>query len=360
MREAVQNGVDGQRRDGEGRGLSNGQETDPSVDRVNLTVPGLTEKSLRARQHERNGSKTRCLQIYLAPLTTCSVYILVSMRLLITGAGGMLGHDVQAAADELGHEASGLTRAELDIREPDAVMRAVAELKPEAVINCAAWTDVDGAEEHYDAALAINGVGAGNVGRAAAAAGAWTLHVSTDYVFDGTRSEPYLESDPTSPMSGYGRSKLEGEREVAAAAPGRHTIVRTSWLFGLSGACFPKTILKLAGDRERLSVVDDQVGCPTFTGHLGAALVALAAAAPPPGVLHVAASGQCSWFEFAREIVAGGGAHCEVSPCTTDEFPHPAHRPAYSVLRSERDDAPILPDWREGLREFQAGLEVAA
>jgi len=281
------------------------------------------------------------------------------MRMLITGAGGMLGHDVQAAADELGHEASGLTRAELDIRDADAVLRAVAELKPEAVINCAAWTDVDGAEDGSDAALAVNGTGAENVGRAAAAAGAWTVHVSTDYVFDGSRTEPYLESDPTSPMSGYGRSKLEGERALATTAAGRHTIVRSSWLFGLSGACFPKTILKLAGDRERLSVVDDQVGCPTFTGHLGAALVRLASDRPP-GILHVAAAGQCSWFEFAREIVTGGGADCEVSPCTTDEFPRPAPRPAYSVLRSEWDDAPVLPHWREGLREFLAGLEVAA
>jgi dTDP-4-dehydrorhamnose reductase len=281
------------------------------------------------------------------------------MRMLITGAGGMLGHDVQAAADELGHETSGLTRTELDIRDADAVMQAVAELRPEAVINCAAWTNVDGAEDGYDAALAINGTGAGNVGRAAAAGGAWTVHVSTDYVFDGSHTEPYLESDPTAPMSGYGRSKLEGERAVASAAPGRHTIVRTSWLFGLSGTCFPKTILKLAGDRDRLSVVDDQVGCPTFTGHLGAALVRVACDRPP-GVLHVAAAGQCSWCEFAREIVTGGGADCEVSPCTTDEFPRPAPRPAYSVLRSERDDAPVLPHWRQGLREFLAGREVAA
>jgi dTDP-4-dehydrorhamnose reductase len=283
------------------------------------------------------------------------------MRILITGAGGMLGHDVRSAAERDGHETVALTRSDLDVSDGQAVAGVMADAAPEVVINCAAWTDVDGAEAEYDSALAVNGTGAGNVGRAAAAAGAWTVHVSTDYVFDGTHTQPYLESDGTAPMSGYGRSKLAGEQALAAAAPGRHTIVRTSWLFGLTGTSFPKTILRLAQERDELKVVDDQVGCPTFTSHLGGALVTLAAGAPPPGVLHLAAGGQCSWCEFAREIVARSGAQCRVSPCTTAEFPRPAPRPAYSVLRSERGDAaPVLPHWRDGLIEFLARAEVPA
>ncbi len=281
------------------------------------------------------------------------------MRMLITGAGGMLGHDVRRAAEQGGHEAIALARADLDITDARAVWTAIAEAEPDRVINCAAWTDVDGAEARYDEALAVNGTGAANVGAAAAAAGAWTVHVSTDYVFDGNGTRPYLESDVPSPVSGYGRSKLEGERTLAAAAPGRHTIVRSAWLFGLTGACFPKTILKSCRERDTLKVVADQVGCPTFTGHLGTALVSLAAGSPPAGVLHAAGGGQCSWFQFATEIVAGAGSRCQVLPCTTAEFPRPAPRPAYSVLRSERG-AIELPHWRQGLDEFLAGIEVAA
>jgi dTDP-4-dehydrorhamnose reductase len=278
------------------------------------------------------------------------------MRMLITGAAGMLGSDVVVAARTAGHEPVTLARGELDICDRGAVEQALTVAAPGAVVNCAAWTDVDGAESNEDGAVAVNGGGAGNVAAAAAAVGAWTIHVSSDYVFDGRKREPYLESDPVAPQSAYGRSKLEGERAVAQAAPGRHTIVRSSWLFGAAGACFPRTILKLAGERDRLTVVDDQVGCPTYTGHLASALVALAArpGGPPPGVLHVAGGGQCSWFQFATEIVAAAGIiDCEVAPVSTAEFPRPASRPAYSVLRSERgDDAPQLPHRVEGLSAY--------
>jgi dTDP-4-dehydrorhamnose reductase len=278
------------------------------------------------------------------------------MRVLITGAAGMLGQDVAGAAAAAGHEPVALTRAELDIADAPAVAAAVAAAAPAAVVNCAAWTNVDDAEVEYEDALAINGPGAGHVAAAAHAAGAWTIHVSTDYVFDGAKREPYVESDPVGPRSGYGRSKLEGERAVARQAPERHTIGRSSWLFGAGGGCFPQTILRLAGERDRLTVVDDQIGCPTFTGHLGAALVELAARGDraPRGVLHVAGAGQCSWFQFAREIVGSGATTtCEVLPVSTEEFPRPAPRPAYSVLRSERG-APVLPHWRQGLREYMA------
>jgi dTDP-4-dehydrorhamnose reductase len=274
------------------------------------------------------------------------------MHFVITGAAGMLGQDLVAAAKGAGHEAVALPRADLDISDRAAVDDALGSSRADVVFNCAAWTDVDGAETSPDEALAINGAGAGNVARAAAAAGAWTIHVSSDYVFDGTKRSPYLESDVVGPVSSYGRSKLEGEHEVAAAAPERYTIVRSSWLFGAGGPCFPATILRLAAERDELNVVDDQVGCPTFTGHLSPALLDLAARRPL-GIVHVAGGGLCSWYEFARAIVAGSGLRCEVKPCTTAEMPRPATRPAYSVLRSERgDDAPALPDWQEGLGEY--------
>ncbi|MHB8691824.1 MAG: dTDP-4-dehydrorhamnose reductase [Solirubrobacteraceae bacterium] len=283
------------------------------------------------------------------------------MRILITGAGGMLGHDLTAAVAAAGHEAVALTRAELDITDAGAVHRAIAQARLDAVINAAAYTNVDGAESDEATAQAVNGVGAGFVAAAAAAVGAWTVHVSTDYVFDGTKSgDPYFESDPVGPRSAYGRTKLAGELAVAHAAPAAHTIVRSSWLFGVGGPCFPKTIMRLAGERDELSVVEDQVGCPTFTGHLAAALVELATGSGGgggrgrvSGVTHVAGGGRCSWFEFAREIVARSGATCEVKPCTTAEFPRPAPRPAFSVLASERgEEVPRLPDWEHGLTEF--------
>jgi dTDP-4-dehydrorhamnose reductase len=281
---------------------------------------------------------------------------LAPMRFAITGAAGMPGQDLHGAATDAGHDVVALTRAELDITDADAVARTLRAAGPDVVVNCAAWTDVDGAERSPEQALAVNGAGAGNVARAAAASGAWTIHISSDYVFDGAKRSPYVESDAVGPVSSYGRSKLAGERAVADAAPGRHTIVRSSWLFGAGGPCFPATILRLARERDELKVVDDQVGCPTFTAHLAGALVELGARERrPAGVTHVAGGGSCSWFEFAREIVAGADVRCEVRPCTTAEMPRPATRPAYSVLRSERGaETPTLPDWREGLERYLA------
>jgi dTDP-4-dehydrorhamnose reductase len=266
----------------------------------------------------------------------------------------MLGTDVCRAAAAAGYELVALDHAALDVTDARAVEAAVSGVRPDAVVNCAAWTDVDGAESELDAALAANRDGATNVARAAVAHAAWTVHVSTDYVFEGTKSEPYLEGDPVNPLSAYGRSKLLGELGIVHAAPDSHTIVRSSWLFGTAGRCFPKTILRLAGERDELTVVDDQVGCPTFTGHLAGALVELAATERLPGIVHIAAGGQCSWFEFARAILAAAGAAATLRPGTTAEMARPAPRPRYSVLRSGRPDAPALPDWREGLRAFMA------
>jgi dTDP-4-dehydrorhamnose reductase len=280
------------------------------------------------------------------------------MRILITGAGGMLGRDVGSAALAAGHEPIALARAELDIADPEAVRVAVAAASPDAVVNCAAWTDVDGAEDQEPAATAVNGLAAGHVAAAARSAGAWTVHVSSDYVFDGAKREPYLESDRVGPLSAYGRSKLAGERAVAQAAPDSHTVVRTAWLFGVGGKCFPKTIRRLAAERDELTIVADQVGCPTFTGHLAPALVSLAVARQP-GILHVAADERCSWCEFAQAIVETAGLGTPVRPITTAEFPTPATRPAYSVLRSERG-APRLPGWRAGLAAFDEQMVQAA
>jgi dTDP-4-dehydrorhamnose reductase len=283
------------------------------------------------------------------------------MRLLITGAAGMLGQDVAAAATAAGLETLGLARAELDITDAGAVDEAVSRARPDVVVNCAAWTDVDGAESREPEALAVNAAGAGNVARAAAGTDAWTIHVSSDYVFDGSKREPYVESDPTNPTSGYGRSKLAGEQEVTRAAPKAHTIVRTSWLFGAGGPCFPATIMRLAAERDELKVVDDQIGCPTFTGHLGRALVELATGdAAVAGTVHVAGGGSCSWYEFARRIVERAGLDCDVRPCTTAEMPRPATRPAYSVLGTERGGGvPRLEDWEAGLEQYLAARAPA-
>ncbi len=276
------------------------------------------------------------------------------MRILVTGAGGMLGLDVCAAAVDAGYDVHGLPRAELDITDPAAVDALVTRLRPDAIVNCAAWTDVDGAEAAYDAALEVNGTAAGIVARAAAACGAWVVHVSSDYVFDGHAESPYVESDPTGPLSAYGRSKLAGELAVTSEAAASHTIVRSSWLFGTGGKCFPKTILRLAAERESISVVDDQLGCPTFTGHLGGALVSLCERRVP-GVVHVAGGGECSWFSFAGTIVSAAGLDCEVLPSKTADLERPAPRPAYSVIRTERGAlVPELPDWHEGLAAFMS------
>src|ERR671937_2170782 len=186
----------------------------------------------------------------------------------------MLGRDVVEAARDAGHEAVGLTVSDVDVVDAPVVDRALADVRPGAVINCAAFTDVDAAEERAEEALAVNGRGAGNVAVAAAGVGAAIVHVSTDYVFDGAKAAPYVESDPPAPVSAYGRSKLEGERAVVAANP-RHTIVRSSWLFGVGGSNFVATMLRLGAERDEVWVVTDQVGCPTFTGHLARALVEL-------------------------------------------------------------------------------------
>ena len=276
------------------------------------------------------------------------------MRVLVTGAAGMLGSDVAAAAGAAGHDVVALGRAELDVADDASVARAFREHAPDAVVNCAAWTDVDGAEAAEAEATEINGAAAGRVARAAAAGGAHLVHVSSDYVFDGRAREPYTEGSPTRPLSAYGRSKLAGERAVAAGAPDA-AVVRSSWLFGPHGGNFVATMLRLGATRDEVTVVDDQVGCPTYTGHLAPALVRVAEQRLP-GVLHVAGAGACSWWDLARAAFARSGLDCEVRRGSTADLGRPAPRPAFSVLASTRPEAPALPPWEEGLAAYLAAV----
>jgi dTDP-4-dehydrorhamnose reductase len=281
------------------------------------------------------------------------------VKLLVTGAGGMLAADVARAGERSGHELTLMAHTALDITEAESVERALRECAPDAVVNCAAWTDVDGAESRREAALAVNALGAGNVARAAAAAGIPLVHVSTDYVFDGEppldeRGEPrpYVESDPTGPRSVYGATKLEGERLVLAASP-RHTVARSSWLFGVGGRNFVDTMLALAGERESVRVVDDQVGCPTWTGHLAPALLGLLER-EVTGLVHLAGAGRVSWNGLAKEIFRQAERERRVEVATTAEMARPAARPAWSALESERDEVIPMPDWRDGLAGYLA------
>jgi dTDP-4-dehydrorhamnose reductase len=252
-------------------------------------------------------------------------------HVVVTGAGGQLG----TALHETFPEARALTRADWDVTFPPPDLGDV-----DLVLHAAAWTDVDGAEASPQDAAAVNVGGTQH----AASLGAPLVAFSTDYVFDGTKRTPYVESDPPNPLSAYGRTKLHGE---AAAGEGAW-IVRSSWLFGPTGKNFVRTMLGLARERDEVSVVDDQRGSPTYVGHLAAAVNGLIEL--PSGVWHLAAEGDCTWAEFAEAIFEEADVDCRVHRITTAEFGRPAPRPAYSVLRSERSGAPELPHWREGLR----------
>ena len=274
------------------------------------------------------------------------------MRLMVTGAGGMLGSDVVAAAVARDVECVGLTRTELDVTDGAAVAAAVKDIAPDAIVNCAAWTAVDGAEQDEVSAFAVNAHGAGNLARAATTAGARLVQVSSDYVFDGTATVPYLESDRTAPQTAYGRTKLAGEHAVLATSTA-HAVVRSSWLFGVHGRNFVATMLEQAdaGLRE-IAVVTDQVGCPTFTGHLANRLIDHATSGRG-GIFHASAAGWCSWHEFARAIFTAAGVDITVTETTSAELARPAQRPAWSVLGTERTGE-VLPPWSEGLDAYLA------
>jgi dTDP-4-dehydrorhamnose reductase len=275
------------------------------------------------------------------------------MRVLVTGAGGQLGHDIVKACEHAGDEVIAANHAALDVTDRDAVLGAVLSVRPSAVINTAAWTAVDACESDVDRAHLQNALAVRWMAEACSRSGAHLVHLSTDYVFSGDKEGPYHEWDEPAPRSVYGRSKLAGEREAAATAPDA-TIVRTSWLCGEHGANMVKTVLRLAAARPELAFVDDQRGHPTFTADLAPFLRRLALDRRP-GVHHVTNQGVVSWFEFARAVLAAAGQdEGRVRPITTAELQpaRPAPRPANSVLDNavlRLSGLPLLPDFREPL-----------
>lgn len=278
--------------------------------------------------------------------------------LVVTGAAGMLGRRVVADARAAGWDVTGsdLQGSDLsvDLTDDAATSDALRIAAPDVVIHCAAYVDVDAAEEHEDIALAVNANASGNVARACAAIGARLVAVSTDYVFDGKLTgRPYVESDETAPLGAYGRTKLAGEQAIADETDD-YVVARTAWLFGWPGKSFPDTMLRAGGARDRVAVVTDQVGSPTWTGHLSAALVELASS-EIVGIVHTAGGGQCSWHGLTVELYKQAGLnHVTVDETDSTAFVRPAPRPSWSVLATEREGAPVLPDWREGVAGYLA------
>ncbi|MDG2148900.1 MAG: dTDP-4-dehydrorhamnose reductase [Planctomycetota bacterium] len=277
------------------------------------------------------------------------------MRVLVSGAAGMLGHALQGSCPE-GLEVIPVDRSEMDLTDAASVTKCLQGTKPEVVVNCSAFTQVDACEDHEQEALAVNGTGAGVLATACAEAAVPLAHVSTDYVFDGTIPEPgcYVEGDATNPLSAYGRTKLAGEQAVAAAGES-HWIVRTQWLYGLNGPNFVETMLRLATEHDVLRVVNDQVGSPTSTHALAALLWRLVSERPAYGIYHAANRGACSWYEFAVEIFRQAGVEVQVDPIPTSDFPRPATRPARGVLSTEKLSAALnveISTWQEALGKY--------
>ena len=277
------------------------------------------------------------------------------MRVLIVGAGGMLGTAVQQATPG-GAELLPFRHQDLPVDDGAAVERVVRAERPDWIVNCAGYTQVDRAETEPDAAYRANAVGPIHVASAARGVAARLLHVSTDFVFDGRADRPYREDDPVRPLSVYGWSKLAGEQAVRDMLPDTHLIVRTQWLFGVGGANFVATILRLAGERSSLQVVNDQLGRPTYAGDLAAALWKLIAC-DARGTMHCANDGVATWFDVATAALVAAGLRTPVVPCTTAEMPRPARRPAFGVLDCSRYEAltgsPLRP-WQDGLRAYIA------
>lgn len=300
-------------------------------------------------------------------------------RWLVVGAAGMLGRDLTDLLQARGEDYIPLARPDLDITDLTAVEKVVSAVRPDVVVNCAAWTAVDAAEEHEKEAFTVNYLGAANVAAASAKVGARLVHPSTDYVFDGRASAPYTENAHTAPAGAYGRSKLAGEQAVRGALPDGSYIVRTAWLYGAHGKNFVKTMLRLARNGTAPGVVADQYGQPTWTADVATQIYALVAKSAPPGIYHATSSGQTTWFGFAEEIFRlyhSSVVHDQNQdqdqqenpervrltprPITTADYPTPAKRPAYSVLAHDSWHAagidPIS-DWKDALhRAFPAIL----
>lgn len=290
-------------------------------------------------------------------------------RLALIGANGMLACKVRELSPAA-YLINNYDLPEFDLTDQAQVMAEMVRLRPAVIINCAAFTNVDGCEAQEELATRVNGAGPGYLAEAAKTIGAVLVHISTDYVFDGCKKSPYLEADPVNPLSAYGRSKLVGEQVILASGLERFFIVRTSWLYGSGGKNFVETIIRLAKEREELRIVADQIGCPTSTGDLAAAIFNLLALMDHGsritdhdffGIYHFAGSGQCTWHEFAAEIVRQARERGEplqvkrVVPIRTEEYPLPAPRPAYSVFSKEKYCAATgaeIPGWQESLARY--------
>ena len=275
------------------------------------------------------------------------------MKTLIIGALGMLGTEVQSRSRYLGLETIAIDIDDLDITNIDNVLDFTKKLKPQLVINCAAYTNVDGCETDEDNAFKVNAIGPRNLAMACEEIGASLVHISTDYVFDGTQESPYDEYDMPNPQSAYGRTKYAGERLVTHCCS-RSYIIRTAWLYGAKGKNFVSTMLQLPKSGKPLKVVDDQIGSPTYAKDLAEAIMTLVEK-PRYGIYHFTNASFCSWYDFAKEIFDQAGLEVDLSRCTTDEFPRPAKRPAFSKLKNNMGPAqgmPLLRSWQEGLRAY--------
>lgn len=296
-------------------------------------------------------------------------------RLALIGADGMLARKVGELAPA-GYAVCRYDLPDFNVTDREQVLAEMTRLHPAVIINCAAFTNVDNCETQEELATRVNGDGPGYLAGAAKAVGAVLVHISTDYVFNGRKASPYLETDPVGPLSAYGRSKLAGEQAILASGLERYFIVRTSWLYGPGGKNFVETIVRLAREREEMRIVDDQIGSPTYTGDLATAifrLLALTDQGSPGkdhglyGIYHFSNEGQCSWYEFAREILKGASDAGlllkaeRVLPIRTEEYPLPAERPSFSIFSKEkyqRATGAFPPDWRESLVKYMREREI--
>lgn len=267
-------------------------------------------------------------------------------RILVTGANGMLARDLCPMLEDADFEVIETTRNELDVTDELQVHRVISDVKPDYVIHCAAYTNVDKAEEEPDTAELVNAKSAEYIAKACNSNNAVMIYISTDYVFDGTKKTPYVPDDTTNPTGAYGLSKLHGEEAVRKFCPA-HYIIRTSWLYGHHGKNFVETMISLA-EKTELKVVDDQVGCPTWTVDLSDAIISFIDEEPPFGTYHACGAGSTSWYGFAKEIFDLMSLNVKLIPCVTEEFPRPAKRPAYSVM----DNEGLLRDWKQALQEY--------
>jgi len=285
------------------------------------------------------------------------------MNILVTGANGQLGREMQRLSAVSPNNYTFTDVAELDVTDAGAVRQAVAQTRAEVIVNCAAYTNVERAEEDEEAADRLNRGAAENLARAAEANGATLIHVSTDYVFDGTAHLPYTEDAPTAPLGVYGRTKLAGERAVAESGC-KYLTFRTAWLYSEYGNNFLKTMLRLTAEKERLNVVFDQAGTPTYAGDLAEAIFDIVEHRKyegREGIYHFSDEGVCSWYDFARAIAEyAGNSACDIRPCHSDEFPSKAVRPAYSVLdktKIKETFGIVIPHWTDSLRKCIGNIE---